>query len=101
MLLDGAGRESLGGGTDEGGAGGVGEGTRRRSMRFIQLYTSPSFRNQRSKLVAPSEDWEQSERDVSKHKFSPVVSYLLQKLSITSKLSFPLSTFATFCCRSL
>lgn len=42
-------------------------------MRFIQLYTSPTFRNQRSKLVTPSEDWEHS-RDVSKHRFSPVVS---------------------------
>lgn len=42
-------------------------------MRFIQLYTSPSFRNQRSKLVTPSEDWEQSKGDVSKHKFSPLV----------------------------
>lgn len=46
----------------------------RGSMRFIQLYTSPSFRSQRSKLVKPSDDWEQSERDVSKHKFSPLVS---------------------------
>ena len=42
-------------------------------MRFVQLYTSPSFRNQRSKLVTPSEDWEESHIDVSKHKFSPLV----------------------------
>ena len=42
-------------------------------MRFVQLYTSPSFRNQRSKLVTPSEDWEESHVDVSKHKFSPLV----------------------------
>lgn len=42
-------------------------------MRFIQLYTSPSFRDQRSKLVTPSEDWEQNHTDVSKHKFSPLV----------------------------
>ncbi|CAM9458546.1 unnamed protein product [Scytosiphon promiscuus] len=42
-------------------------------MRFIQLYTSPSFRNQRSKLVTPSEDWEESHIDVSKHKFSPLI----------------------------
>ena len=44
-------------------------------MRFVQLYTSPSFRNQRSKLVTPSEDWEQSHGDVSKHKFSPLVGF--------------------------
>lgn len=57
------------GGDDDGGVGGV----RRTPMRFIQLYTSPSFRNQRSKLVTPSSDWEQSKGDVSKHKFSPLV----------------------------
>lgn len=58
-------------------SGGSGNGGGRGSMRFIQLYTSPSFRNQRSKLVTPSEDWEESHRDVSKHKFSPVVSIVL------------------------
>ncbi|CAM9664700.1 unnamed protein product [Ectocarpus sp. 6 AP-2014] len=42
-------------------------------MRFVQLYTSPSFRDQRSKLVTPSEDWEQNHTDVSKHKFSPLI----------------------------
>lgn len=42
-------------------------------MRFVQLYTSPCFRNQRSKLVTPSQDWEQSKGDVSKHRFSPLV----------------------------
>lgn len=42
-------------------------------MRFVQLYTSPSFRDQRSKLVTPAEDWEQNHTDVSKHKFSPLV----------------------------
>ncbi|CAM9935391.1 unnamed protein product, partial [Ectocarpus sp. 12 AP-2014] len=42
-------------------------------MRFVQLYTSPSFRDQRSKLVTPAEDWEQNHTDVSKHKFSPLI----------------------------
>ncbi|CAN0487590.1 unnamed protein product, partial [Hapterophycus canaliculatus] len=50
-----------------------GDSTSDGPMRFIQLYTSPSFRNQRSKLVTPSEDWEESHIDVSKHKFSPLV----------------------------
>lgn len=69
------GGESSGAGRDFGGTGfGGGSRRQRRSMRFIQLYTSPSFRHQRSKLVAPPEDWEESERDVSRHKFSPVVS---------------------------
>lgn len=67
--------ESSGAGRDFGGTGfGGGSRRQRRPMRFIQLYTSPSFRYQRSKLVAPPEDWEESERDVSRHKFSPVVS---------------------------
>ncbi|CAM9349933.1 unnamed protein product, partial [Ectocarpus sp. 4 AP-2014] len=42
-------------------------------MRFVQLYTSPSFRDQRSKLVTPAEGWEQNHTDVSKHKFSPLI----------------------------
>lgn len=72
---DDAGLSGAGGSGDAGREGEAGaSGRQRRSMRFIQLYTSPSFRYQRSKLVAPSEDWEQSERDVKKHKFSPVVS---------------------------
>ena len=62
---------------DDGEGYGDGDGDRDRSspMRFVQLYTSPSFRNQRSKLVTPSEDWEQSHGDVSKHKFSPLVRF--------------------------
>lgn len=63
-------------------------------MRFVQLYTSPSFRNQRSKLVTPSEDWEQSHIDVSKHKFSPLVSGLFwPRWTLTAAVHFSLLTF--------
>ncbi|CAM9743940.1 unnamed protein product, partial [Laminaria digitata] len=69
---DGSGGEE--GGDGEGyGDGGGGDRDRASPMRFVQLYTSPSFKNQRSKLVTPSEDWEQSHGDVSKHKFSPLI----------------------------
>lgn len=61
-----------GGGRGDNGSGSS-SGSSSSMMCFIQLYTSPSFRNQRSKLVTPSEDWEQSKGDVSKHKFSPLV----------------------------
>lgn len=63
--------EARGGGSGDNGSGSSSGSS--SMMRFIQLYTSPSFRNQRSKLVTPSEDWEQSKGDVSKHKFSPLV----------------------------
>lgn len=77
-----AGDGSGGGGGDDGEGYGDGDGDgdgdrdRESPMRFVQLYTSPSFRNQRSKLVTPSEDWEQSHGDVSKHKFSPLVRFV-------------------------
>ncbi|CAN0391842.1 unnamed protein product, partial [Discosporangium mesarthrocarpum] len=43
------------------------------SMNFVQLYTSPSVINLRSKLMTPSEDWEDNQHDAANHKFSPMV----------------------------
>eukprot|EP00611_Tribonema_gayanum_P030645 TRINITY_DN8598_c0_g1_i1.p1 TRINITY_DN8598_c0_g1~~TRINITY_DN8598_c0_g1_i1.p1 ORF type:complete len:464 (+),score=94.57 TRINITY_DN8598_c0_g1_i1:206-1597(+) len=41
-------------------------------LHFVQLYTSPAYGVYRSKLVTPSDDWE-NHHDVSKHRFSPQI----------------------------
>ncbi|CAM9264094.1 unnamed protein product, partial [Phaeothamnion confervicola] len=41
-------------------------------LHFIQLYTSPAYCDYRTKLVTPSDDWE-NHKDVNRHRFSPLI----------------------------
>ncbi|CAM9521477.1 unnamed protein product, partial [Choristocarpus tenellus] len=44
------------------------------SMHFVELYTSPSINNLRSKLMKPpSADWAENQHEASNHKFSPMI----------------------------